>query len=182
MKTGKIMADEETKKDKETVSEAENEIKQEGSEQPKELSPEEKLAEMNDKYMRLYAEFDNFRKRTMKERAEYLKYAGEEMLKALLPTVDDFERAIKANENVTDLKAVNEGIQLIYSKLSNALKQKGIEAMDTKGKDFDAETMEAITNIPAPTPELKGKVVDEVEKGYMMNGKVIRYAKVVVGS
>lgn len=176
------MADEETKKDKETVSEAENEIKQEGSEQPKELSPEEKLAEMNDKYMRLYAEFDNFRKRTMKERAEYLKYAGEEMLKALLPTVDDFERAIKANENVTDLKAVNEGIQLIYSKLSNALKQKGIEAMDTKGKDFDAETMEAITNIPAPTPELKGKVVDEVEKGYMMNGKVIRYAKVVVGS
>jgi molecular chaperone GrpE len=172
------MAEEEIKNDKETAENSEQETKQEN----KEKTPEEKLAEMNDKYVRLYAEFDNFRKRSMKERAEYLKYAGEEVYKALLPVVDDFERGIKANENIDDAKTIKEGIQLVYNKLSHILKQAGIEIMDSKGKEFDAETMEAITNIPAPTPDLKGKVVDEVEKGYSMNGKVIRYAKVVVGS
>ncbi len=146
-----------------------------------ELTPEQKIAELNDKYLRLYAEFDNFRKRSMKERVEYLKFAGEEAYKAFLPVVDDFERGLKASESATDLKAVHEGVQLIYTKLNSILKQKGIEPMDSKGKDFDPEIMEAITNIPAPTPELKGKVVDEVEKGYVFNGKVIRYAKVVVG-
>lgn len=172
------MAEEEIKNDKETAENTEQEVKQDG----KEKTPEEKLAEMNDKYVRLYAEFDNFRKRTAKERAEYLKYAGEEVFKSLLPVVDDFERGMKANEKVNDPKAIKEGIQLIHNKLSHVLKQGGIEAMDSVGKEFDAETMEAITNIPAPTPDLKGKVVDEVEKGYTMNGKVIRYAKVVVGS
>lgn len=147
-----------------------------------ELTPEQKIAEWNDKYLRLYAEFDNFRKRTMRERADYLKYAGEEVFKEILPVVDDFERGLKAAENLTDVKAVNEGVQLVYNKLVNILKQKGVEPMDTKGKDFDAETMEAITNIAAPTPELKGKVIDEVERGYMLNGKVMRFAKVVVGS
>lgn len=172
------MAEEEIKNDKETSESTEHETKQDG----KEKTAEEKIAELNDKYLRLYAEFDNFRKRTMKERAEYLKYAGEEVFKSLLPVVDDFERGIKANENISDAKAIKEGILLIHNKLNHVLKQGGIEAMDSKGKEFDAETMEAITNIPAPTPDLKGKVVDEVEKGYMMNGKVIRYAKVVVGS
>jgi molecular chaperone GrpE len=172
------MAEEEIKNDKETTDNAEQEVKQDSNEK----TPEEKLTEMNDKYVRLYAEFDNFRKRSMKERTEYLKYAGEEVFKSLLPVADDFERGIKANENINDAKAIKEGIQLVYNKLSHVLKQAGIEAMDTKGKEFDAETMEAITNIPAPTPDLKGKVVDEVEKGYLMNGKVIRYAKVVVGS
>jgi len=177
------MADE-VKNEKET----ENKQKTEGAEESvkqevaTELTPEQKLAELNDKYLRLYAEFDNFRKRSMKERSEYLKYAGEEVYKAFLPVVDDFERSIKANENTTDIKILNEGVHLIFNKLHHILKQSGVEAMDTKGKDFDAETMEAITNIPAPTPDLKGKVVDEVEKGYWMNGKVIRYAKVVVGS
>jgi len=147
-----------------------------------ELTPEQKIAELNDKYLRLYAEFDNFRKRSMRERIDYLKFAGEEVFKDILPVVDDFERGLKAAENLTDVKAVNEGVQLVYNKLQNILKQKGIEFMDTKGKDFDPETMEAITNIPAPTPDLKGKVVDEVEKGYLLNGKVIRFAKVVVGS
>lgn len=148
-----------------------------GNEQP---TAEQKIAELNDKYLRLYAEFDNFRKRSMRERVEYLKFAGEEVFKDILPVVDDFERGLRASESLTDVKAVNEGVYLIYHKLQNILKQKGIEAMDTKGKDFDAETMEAITNIPSP--ELKGKVVDELEKGYLFNGKVIRYAKVVVGS
>lgn len=151
-------------------------------EQKVEITPEQKIAELNDKYLRLYAEFDNFRKRSMRERVEYLKFAGEEIFKDILPVVDDFARGLKAAENLTDVKAVNEGVQLVYNKLQHILKQKGIEFMDTKGKDFDPETMEAITNIPAPTPDLKGKVVDEVEKGYLLNGKVIRYAKVVVGS
>jgi len=147
-----------------------------------EPTPEQRLAELNDKYLCLYAEFDNFRKRTARERVEYLKYAGEEVFKDILPVVDDFERGLKAAENLTDVKAVNEGVQLVYNKLVNILKQKNIEVMDCRGKDFDPETMEAVTNIPSPTPELKGKVVDELEKGYLMNGKVIRHAKVVVGS
>jgi molecular chaperone GrpE len=149
------------------------------NEQP---TPEQKIAELNDKYLRLYAEFDNFRKRTARERVEYLKYAGEEVFKEILPVVDDFERGLKAAENATDVAAVSEGVKLVYNKLTHILKLKGIETMDAKGKDFDPETMEAITNIPAPTPDLKGKVVDEVEKGYLLNGKVIRFAKVVVGS
>ena len=149
------------------------------SEQP---TAEEKIAELNNKYLRLYAEFDNFRKRNMRERIDYLKFAGEEIFRDILPVVDDFERGLKAAENLTDVKAVNEGVQLVYNTLQHILKQKGIEFMDTKGKDFDPETMEAITNIPAPTPDLKGKIVEEVEKGYLLNGKVIRFAKVVVGN
>jgi molecular chaperone GrpE len=162
-----------------TVSEGEE---QAGAKKETELTPEQKYAELNDKYMRLYADFDNFRKRSIKERAEYLKYAGEEAWKMLLPVVDDFERSIKANEQVNDAKGVMEGVRLVYHKLTTILKQAGVEAMDSIGKEFNAETMEAITNIPAPSPDLKGKVVDEVEKGYLFNGKVIRYAKVVVGN
>ena len=143
---------------------------------------EKEIADLNDKYLRLYAEYDNFRKRSARERIEYMSTAGEDVLKSFLPVVDDFERGIKANETITDVKPINEGIQLIFNKMQNILKLKGIEAMQSIGKDFDPEMMEAITNIPAPKPEMKGKVVDEVEKGYLMNGKVIRYAKVVVGS
>jgi molecular chaperone GrpE len=108
--------------------------------------------------------------------------AGEDVFKSFLPVVDDFERGMKANETITDVKPINEGIQLIFNKMQNILKLRGIETMQSIGKEFDPETMEAITNIPAPKPEMKGKVVDEVEKGYLMNGKVIRFAKVVVGS
>ncbi len=143
---------------------------------------ETEIAALNDKYLRLYAEYDNFRKRSARERVDYMSTAGEDVLKTFLPVVDDFERGIKANENISDVKPINEGIQLIFNKLQNILKLKGIEAMQSIGITFDPETMEAITNIPAPSKELKGKVVDEVEKGYLMNGKVIRYAKVVVGS
>lgn len=141
-----------------------------------------KLAELNDKYLRLYSEFDNFRKRTHKEKVDYLKTANEEVLKAILPVIDDFERAIKANENVTDIKAIKDGVNLIYNKLKNTTQQKGLTSFDCKGEVFDADLMEAITHIPAPSDDQKGKVVDELEKGYKLGDKVIRFAKVVVGS
>jgi len=143
---------------------------------------EVKLAEANDKYLRLYSEFDNFRKRNAKEKIDLMKTAGEEFFKAILPVIDDFERAMKASENATDITAVSEGIQLIYTKFKSTLKQKGLEEMESAGKQFDADIMEAITSIPAPSEGLKGKVIDEIEKGYSLNGKVIRFAKVVTGS
>lgn len=143
---------------------------------------EGKVAEANDKYLRLYSEFDNFRKRTSKEKVDLMKTSGEEFFKAFLPVIDDFERAMKANENATDVKALAEGVQLIYSKFKGALTQKGLEVMETMGKPFDSDIMEAITSIPAPSDDMKGKVVDEIEKGYSLNGKVIRFAKVVTGS
>lgn len=143
---------------------------------------EAKVAEANDKYLRLYSEFDNFRKRSIKEKADIIKAGGEDVFKAVLPVIDDFERAMKAAENATDIAAVSEGISLIYNKFKNTLKQKGLEEMEAAGKVFDADIMEAITSIPSPTEDMKGKVIDEVEKGYSLNGKVIRYAKVVIGA
>ncbi|TND09054.1 MAG: molecular chaperone GrpE [Bacteroidetes bacterium] len=143
---------------------------------------EQKLAEMNDKYLRLYSDFDNFRKRNAKERIDLLKNAGEEIIKSLLPVIDDLERAVRSNETATDIAAVNEGVKLVHQKFRHILSQKGLEAMESVGAAFDTDKHEAITNIPAPTEDLKGKVVDEVEKGYTLNGKVIRFAKVVVGN
>ena len=143
---------------------------------------EAKFNDLNDKYLRLYSEFDNYRKRTHKEKVEYLKAANEEVLKAVLPVIDDFERAIKANENVTDPEALKEGLVMIFNKLKNTTQQKGLTPFESKGEVFNADIMEAITHIPAPTEEMKGKVVDEVEKGYKLGDKVIRFAKVVVGS
>ncbi len=143
---------------------------------------EAKVAEANDKYLRLYSEFDNFRKRSIKEKADIIKSGGEDVFKAVLPVIDDFERAMKASENATDVAAVSEGVHLIYNKFKNTLKQKGLEEMEAAGKVFDADIMEAITSIPSPTEDMKGKVIDEVEKGYSLNGKVIRFAKVVIGS
>ena len=152
------------------------------TEDKKASDPDTKFNELNDKYLRLYSEFDNFRKRTHKEKVEYLKSANEEVLKAILPVIDDFERAIKANENVEDVKAIKEGVNMMYHKLKNAAQQKGLTAFDCKGEVFDADLMEAITHIPAPSDDMKGKVVDEIEKGYKLGDKVIRFAKVVVGS
>lgn len=145
-------------------------------------SADQKIAELNDKYLRLYSEFDNFRKRTSRERVELLKTASEDIIKSLLPVIDDLERAIANNEKATDVAAVNEGVKLIHHKFQHILAQKGLEAVDAKGKVFDTDQHEAITNIPAPSEDLKGKVVDQVEKGYILNGKVIRFAKVVVGN
>lgn len=144
---------------------------------------EQELAEQKDKYLRMYSEFENFRRRTAKEKLDMIKTANESMATALLPVMDDFERAIKAFEQEEKDASVQEGIQLIYNKLSKTLEQKGVVVMDLKpGDDFDAEYQEAITQIPAPDEKLKGKVVDVIEKGYMLGEKVIRFAKVVIGA
>ena len=133
-------------------------------------------------YLFLMADFDNFRKRVLKEKAELIKNGAEKALSGLLPVVDDFERGLKASENVEDAKAVREGMELIYQKFVKYLADNGVKAMDTApGVDFDTDLHDAITTIPAPTPELKGKIVDTTQKGYMLNDKVLRHAKVVVG-
>ncbi len=146
-----------------------------------ELSPEEKYNELNDKYLRLYSEFDNFRRRTAKERIELFKNASEEIISELLPVLDDFERALGAMKDTDDVKSISEGVSLVHNKVSNILGSKGLKAFDAQGKSFDPDYHEAITKIPAPKKKLKGKVVDVIEKGYMLNDKVLRYAKVVVG-
>ena len=149
---------------------------------PAEEKLKEELAAANDKYLRLFAEFDNFRRRTSKERVDLLQTAGKEIIVSLLPVMDDFERAFKAMDNTDDATAVKTGVELIYSKLNNILSQKGLKPMDSVGEPFDADLHEAITNVPAPTAELKGKVLDEMEKGYYLGDKVVRFAKVIVGS
>jgi molecular chaperone GrpE len=141
---------------------------------------EAKIKDLNEKYLRLYSEFDNYRKRTLKEKSEIIKTAAEDVFKAILPVMDDLERAIKANETVKDAEAIKEGVQLIYNKLKNATQQKGLTAFESKGETFNPDIMEAITNIPAADEAQKGKVMDEVEKGYKLGDKVVRFAKVVI--
>jgi len=144
---------------------------------------EQEVSQLNDKYLRLYSEFDNYRKRTLKERIELGKSAASDLITSLLPVLDDFERAMDAMENSEVLENANiEGINLVYTKLKNILSLQGLELMKAKGEEFNTDFHEAITNIPAPTPDQKGKVVDVIQNGYLLNGKVIRYAKVVVGS
>lgn len=150
----------------------------------KTISAEEELQlkydELNDKHLRLYSEFENYKRRTIKERIELFKSAGEEIVTALLPILDDFDRV--ANHESDDIKVLKEAVKLIHNKFKNIFVQKGLEDMDSMNKKFDTDMHQAITNIPAPSKKLKGKVVDVVEKGYLLNGKVIRYAKVVVGN
>ncbi len=162
------------------VEETTSENNQDDSNQS--INYEAKIAELNDKYLRLYSEFDNYRKRTIKEKSDIIRSAGEDVFKAIIPSIDDFERAIKANEHVTDVEPIKEGITLIYHKLKLACTQKGLEPIESIGKPFDVDYMESITNIPAPTEDMKGKVIDEVEKGYKVGDKIIRFAKVVVGN
>lgn len=142
----------------------------------------EELALANDKFLRLYAEFDNYKRRTSKERVELLQTAGKDVIVSLLPVLDDFERASRAIENAKDVAAVKEGINIVHNKFKNLLIQKGLKEMISKGQPFDADIHEAVTNIPAPDESLKGKVVDVLEEGYLLNDKVIRFAKVVVGA
>lgn len=142
----------------------------------------EKIAELNDKLLRLYSEFDNYRKRTIKEKQDLSKTAAEQLITDLLPVVDDFERAMQSFESTDNLEAVKEGVQLIYSKFRSILSGKGLQEITTMGQPFDTDHQEAIAHIPAPSEDLKNKVVDEVQKGYMLHDKVIRFAKVVVGS
>ncbi|MBE0649305.1 MAG: nucleotide exchange factor GrpE [Bacteroidales bacterium] len=155
-------------------------LKKSGSQKKiKEL--EDKLEEQNDKYLRLYSEFDNYRKRTIKERIELQMSASKELILETLAVVDDLERAIQFFEDHKLSQEAKQGIQLIYNKMMNILKQKGLETIEVQSKEFDTDFMEAITNIPAPTEDMKGKVVDVIQKGYLLNGKILRFAKVVVG-
>ena len=140
------------------------------------------LSEQKDKYIRLYAEFDNFRRRTAKERIELMQTAGKDVIIPLLDVLDDCDRAEKQMQNSDDIKQVKEGIQLIFNKLRNTLHSTGLKAMESVKTNFDVEKHEAITEIPAPSKDLKGKVLDEVTKGYYLNDKIIRFAKVVVGN
>tara|TARA_B100000683_G_scaffold63866_1_gene62281 strand:+ start:7536 stop:8063 length:528 start_codon:yes stop_codon:yes gene_type:complete len=162
------------------------EVKQEEQvqqEEVKELTLEEKFAELNDKHLRLHAEFENFKRRTAKERIELYKTAGEDILAILLPILDDFERAIKAKTDAGEELKEEEGVLLIYNKMKSSLEQKGLKAMeDTIGQELNTDFHEAITNIPAPSDDMKGKIIDVIEKGYFLNDKVIRYAKVVVAN
>ena len=156
-----------------------------------ELSAEEQLANMlaeaqqmveeqKDKYLRLSAEFDNYRKRTLKEKAELIKNGGEKTLTAILPVLDDFERALKNMEATEATQAMKEGVELIFTKFNKVLAQEGLQKIETEGKDFDVDYHEAIALIPAPSEDLKGKILDCVQTGYTLNDKVIRHAKVAV--
>ncbi len=147
----------------------------------KETELQKKVDEINDKYLRLYSEFDNYRRRTVKERIELSKTASEEVIVELLPVLDDFERAMKSTEESTECDAVKEGINLIYHKFKTTLEKKGLKPIEAIGNEFDTDFHEAITYIKAPSRKLKGKIVDEIERGYMLNDKVIRYTKVVIG-
>jgi len=149
--------------------------------QPQGSRAEAELADLKDKYLRLAAEFENYKRRTTKERMDLYKTANQELMTALLPVLDDFDRARNATRDTEDANAVRESIEIIHGKLNKTLQQKGLTAMEVKGGDFDAELHEAITQIPAPSEDLKGKIVDEVEKGYYLGDKVIRHAKVVLG-
>ncbi|MDY4250254.1 nucleotide exchange factor GrpE [Bacteroides pyogenes] len=139
------------------------------------------IEEQKDKFLRLSAEFDNYRKRTLKEKAELVLNGSEKSIGSILPVIDDFERAIKTMETATDVAAVKEGVELIYNKLMTTLGQNGVKVIDTKEQPLDTDYHEAIAVIPAPSEELKGKILDCVQTGYTLNDKVIRHSKVVVG-
>lgn len=174
--------------EEQVVADAEKSAEEVADEQPssKDSSADEILklndivAEWKDKYLRLTAEYDNYRKRTRNEMDELRKTAGEKVLKDVLGTVDDFERAMQALESLED-KSGFDGVKLIYDKFISMLKAQGIEVINRVGEDFDTDFEEAITKFPAPSPEQKGKVIEVIQRGYLLNGKVIRFAKVVVG-
>ena len=164
----------------ETVEE-QTEVEKEEVEEVKEPTMEEQYAELNNKYVRLYSDFDNFRKRTIKEKADIISTASGSLMTELLGTLDDFERAMANNEKVEDADSLKEGFKLIYNKFAMSLKNKGLEPMDCKGDVFDADKHEAITNIPVENKKDKGKIIDVIERGYNLRGRALRYAKVVVG-
>lgn len=183
---------EEELQQEETQSEAQNaEVENQNAEeeQPaKEETPEDKIAALQaeleksqKEYLFLMAEFDNYRKRTVKEKAELIKNGGEKALLGLLPVIDDFERAIDAIDKSSDVEGLKEGVDLIYNKFMKYLESQQVKPMESTGTDFDADIYEAVTTFPAPDESMKGKVIDTVQKGYTINEKVLRHAKVVVG-
>lgn len=155
-------------------------VEQNADNQPNSEDMQQQLAEMKDKYMRMVAEFDNYKKRAVREKLDFMKTAAQDTLSALLPVLDDFDRAKKFAEGKEE-NTWSTGVDLVYQKLYTVVKNKGLEPMQSTGEPFDPELHEAVTEIPAPTEDLKGKVVDTVEKGYRLNDKIIRHAKVVVG-
>ena len=173
--------------EKEVKEEPKAEKKKEKKKSAKEKKADEieelgaKLQDINDKYMRLSAEFDNYRKRTLKEKMELTKSAGEKILVNVLPVMDNFERALQSIDEAKDIEALKEGVHLIYNNFKDFISQNGVKEIEAINKEFDTDIHEAITKIPAPSEEMKGKVVDCVEKGYTLNEKVIRFSKVVVG-
>ena len=142
---------------------------------------QQKYEELNETHLRLRAEFDNYRKRTMREKADLIKMGGESALKNLLPVIDDFERALQNIRATEEMDAIREGVDLIYTKFINYLGKQGVKAIEAVGKPFDTEEFEAIATIPAPQPDMKGKVIDCVQTGYILYDKVLRHARVVVG-
>ena len=177
------------KEQNENVSKKHDETVSEGSENQSDTSikeeegqtSEDKYNDLNNRFLRLYAEFENFRKRTNKERLDIINNANADLLKDMIPVIDDFERAITNNEGSEDVVAIKEGFSLIYNKYKGILQTKGLKPMDSKGEVFDPEVHEAVANMPTEDKKLKGKIIDDVEKGYFLNEKVLRYAKVVVG-
>ena len=185
-----IMNEETVNEVEETVETAENEATNEANEQeqPAEVTPEERIALLEaqlekekKEYMFLMAEFDNFRKRTLKDKAEIIKNGAESAMRNILPIIDDFDRALQATATSEDVAAVREGVELIYNKFIKYLESNGVKEMTTTGETFDADIHEAVTTFPAPSEEMKGKIIDTVQKGYSINDKVLRHAKVVVG-
>ena len=187
MKKNKHIDNEQISKEKEqeAAEQAAEKAQAEQPEAPAQESEEEKLRKeldaANDKYLRLMAEFDNYRRRTARERLELIETAGEEVLTGFLPVVDDCERALETLRNSDASAAAIEGTEIILNKLMNYLKSKGVEKIDAKGKPFNTDEHEAVAQFPAPTPEQKNMVIDVTQNGYLLRGKVIRYAKVVVG-
>ena len=153
----------------------------EQAEMSREVKLEVELSEARDKYLRLYSDFENYKKRIARDRVEWTKMAGSDILLSVLPVMDDMERAMKTMSESAGSETVREGLELIYKKLKSIMESKGLKPMESIGKNFDADLHDAITNVPASSSDMKGKVMDEVEKGYYLNDKVIRHAKVIVG-
>lgn len=186
------MSDKNTKQEQEneeindTTASAEAEAQEEDANEAEaqaEIAPAAELAEMKDKYIRLMAEFENFRRRTAKERIDLSKTATQDVMVELIPVIDDMERARQSMEATKDVDAMLQGLELVFHKLKHVTQQKGLKPMAIHaGDDFDSDMHEAVTQIPAPSEELKGKIVDVIEKGYTLNDKVIRFAKVIIGA
>ncbi len=173
---------EEQKRSENQISEESDKKKDSDSDKSSEHWVEkDKYDELNNKFMRLAAEFDNFKKRTARERIDLLQNAAKDTIADLLPILDDFDRAKKLSDDPSSEEAFSDGVELVYQKLHSTLKKKGLKSMDSDGEVFDAELHEALTEVPAPSKGMKGKVVDTIEKGYFLNDKIIRHAKVVVG-
>jgi molecular chaperone GrpE len=183
-KSTRMNTQEENKQTEETLNEvnAQENAAHQTEETNAQQSHEEEIKELNDKYLRLYSDFENYRKRTAKERLDLIQTASSDVIKTLLPVLDDFERAIQANEKIDDINTIKEGLNLVHQKFKSSLQSAGLKEIEVSaGKDFDLDFHEAITTIPAPEDKLKGKIVDVVGKGYMLGEKVIRYTKVVIG-